>query len=115
MRQSPKKVLALFKDLVVFCLLGCISGVGVGFLVFLHLRFPHKSEYLVGYIFGLFVVSGMKFGIAVWFIRIIGFSMLDLWSSAGSCASPYAFKNIDLNSLSKGLTGPTRSRGMQLY
>jgi hypothetical protein len=108
MRRGPKNLIELFKDMFVCCLLGCVSGVGVGFFVFLRLGFPHKSEYLVGYICGLFVVSGMKFGITVWLTRIIGFSMLDLWSCAGSFASSYAFKDMDLNPGSQGLIEPTQ-------
>jgi hypothetical protein len=114
MRQSPKTLRALFKDLVAFCLLGCVSGAGVGFFIFLRLGFPNRSEHLAGYICGLFFVAGLKFGIAVWFIRIVGWSMLELWSSAGSCASSYAFKNMDLNCGSQVPQEGTRNRHISI-
>lgn len=56
------------KELLLSVAHGCFCGAGVGFFVFLHLGFPKDLEF-TGYISGLFVVAGLKFGFSLWAIR----------------------------------------------
>jgi hypothetical protein len=98
MKQNPKTLVAWFKDFVVFCGLGCASGVGVGFFIFLRLGLPKESQYMIGYICGLFIISGLKFGIGVWIVRILSFSLLHFWAEACGDASRYQSRDKDLKS-----------------
>jgi hypothetical protein len=76
MKFNPK---TLIKDFIIFSGLGCVAGAGVGFFIFLRLGFPKESQYMIGYIFGLFVVSGLKFGISIWVLRAVASILLQLW------------------------------------
>lgn len=56
------------KELVLSCVRGCFCGLGVGFFLFLRLGAPATHE-LTGYMIGLFLMAGLKFGLALWVIR----------------------------------------------
>ena len=56
------------KEVLLACIRGCLCGAGVGFFVFLRLGFPRDAEFS-GYLSGLFIVSGLKFGFCWWVIR----------------------------------------------
>jgi hypothetical protein len=49
------------------CVRGCLCGAGVGFFLFIRFGFP-KDAHLAGYISGVFVVAGLKFGFSWWVI-----------------------------------------------
>jgi hypothetical protein len=93
---KPQKVATMLRDLVLFSGLGCVAGAGVGFFVFLRLGLPKDPAYLTGYISGLFVISGLKLGISIWFLRIVFTALLRIWAFSCSFASSYQFKDMDL-------------------
>lgn len=62
------------KGLLLSCARGCLGGAGIGFFVFLRLGFP-KDLNLAGYLSGLFVVAGLKFGFSLWVIRNLVFPL----------------------------------------
>ena len=97
MKRQLKIPVALLKDLLGFCVLGIAAGAGVGFFIFVRLGFP-KESYMIGYLSGLFVVSGIKFGISLWLVRIIFRSLLHVWAQGSFCASHYHFRDMDLTS-----------------
>jgi hypothetical protein len=97
MKSQLKSPVAWLKDFLGFCLLGIGAGAGVGFFIFVRLGFP-KESYMIGYLSGLFVVSGIKFGISLWLVRIIFRSLLHVWAQGSFCASHYHFRDMDLQS-----------------
>jgi hypothetical protein len=97
MKRQLKIPVALLKDLLGFCVLGIAAGAGVGFFIFVRLGFP-KESYMIGYLSGLFVVSGIKFGISLWLVRIIFRSLLYVWAQGSFCESHYHFRDMDLTS-----------------
>ena len=101
MKLQLKIPVALLKDLLGFCVLGIAAGAGVGFFIFVRLGFP-KESYMIGYLSGLFVVSGIKFGICLWLVRIIFRSLLHVWAQGSFCASHYHFRDMDLTSAPQG-------------
>jgi hypothetical protein len=60
------------KELLVSGAAGCLCGLGIGFSLFTRLGFP-KDIYLAGYLSGLFLVAGAKFGFSVGVIRSLVF------------------------------------------
>jgi len=62
------------KELLLSCAGGCLCGAGIGFFLLAHLGFP-KDLYLAGYLSGLFLVAGTKFGFSVWVIRSLVFRL----------------------------------------
>jgi len=56
------------RELLLFCVNGCFTGLGVGFFMFLRLGAPATHE-LTGYMVGLFLMAGLKFGFSLWLIR----------------------------------------------
>ncbi len=100
LQQFPNSLSGWVRDFVIFCGRGALAGAGVGAFVFLRLGFPHKSQYMVGYISGLFVLSGVKLGISVWFVRNFIRALLRMWAQAFSCASRYQFHDMDLRNSS---------------
>src|SRR5258708_3794912 len=56
------------RELLLSCARGCFTGLGVGFLMFLRLGAPATHE-LTGYMVGLFLMAGLKFGFSLWVIR----------------------------------------------
>jgi hypothetical protein len=97
MKAQPKSLVAWLKEFLGFCLFGVIAGAGVGFFMFVRLGFP-KESYMIGYMSGLFIGSGIKFGISLWVVRIIFRSLLQLWAQNYFCASHYHFRDMDLQS-----------------
>jgi hypothetical protein len=97
MKLQLRIPIAWLKDLLGFCVLGIAAGAGVGFFIFVRLQFP-KESYMIGYLSGLFLVSGIKFGISLWFVRIIFRSLLHVWAQGSFCASHYHFRDMDLTS-----------------
>jgi hypothetical protein len=97
MKPLPKTLVAWLKDFLGFCVLGVGAGAGVGFFMFVRLGFP-KEFYMIGYLSGLFVVSGMKFGVSLWLVRISFRFLLQLWAQGYFCASHYHFRDMDLQS-----------------
>jgi hypothetical protein len=92
-----KSLVAWLKDFVGFCALGVVAGAGVGFFMFVRLGFP-KESYMIGYMSGLFIGSGIKFGIRLWLVRVIFRSLLHVWAQGSFCASHYHFRDMDLQS-----------------
>jgi hypothetical protein len=97
MKSQLKSPVAWLKDFLGFCVLGFAAGAGVGFFIFVRLGFP-KESYMIGYLSGLFAVSGIKFGISLWLVRIIFRSLLHVWAQGSFCASHYHFRDMDLQS-----------------
>jgi hypothetical protein len=58
----------MLKELLLSCARGCFYGLGVAFFMFLRLGTPATPE-LTGYIMGLFLTAGFKFGFFLWVIR----------------------------------------------
>ncbi|MHB8502101.1 MAG: hypothetical protein ACYDHE_14315 [Candidatus Acidiferrales bacterium] len=56
------------KVLLVYCGLGGLCGAAIGFFVFLHLG-SFKTPEDAGYATGVFIKSGVEFGIFVWALR----------------------------------------------
>ena len=92
-----KSLGAWLKDFVGFCALGVVAGAGVGFFMFVRLGFP-KESYMIGYMSGLFIGSGIKFGISLWLVRVIFRFLLQVWAQGSFCASHYHFRDMDLQS-----------------
>ena len=69
----------------------------MGFFMFVRLGFP-KQSYMIGYMSGLFIGSGIKFGISLWLVRIIFRALLHMWGQGSFCASHYHFRDMDLQS-----------------
>jgi hypothetical protein len=63
------------KELLLSCARGCFCGLGVGFFMFLRLGAPATHE-LTGYMVGLFLMAGLKFGFSLWVIRSFVFPYL---------------------------------------
>ncbi len=63
------------KELVLSCARGCFCGLGVGFFLFLRLGAPATHE-LTGYMVGLFLMAGLKFGFSLWVIRGLAFPLI---------------------------------------
>jgi hypothetical protein len=97
MNPLPNSLIAWLKDFFSFCVLGVIAGAGVGVFMFVRLGFP-KDSYMIGYMSELFLGCGVKFGITLWFVRIIFRSLLQLWAQGVFCASHYHFRDMDLQS-----------------
>src|ERR1700730_18914239 len=97
MKIQPKSLVAWLKDFLGFCALGVGAGVGVGFFMFVRLGFP-KESYMIGYMSGLFIGSGIKFGISLWLVRVIFRFLLQVWAQGSFCASHYHFRDMDLQS-----------------
>ena len=62
------------KELLLSCARGCFTGLGVGFFMFLRLGAPATHE-LTGYMVGLFLMAGLKFGFSLWVIRSLVFPL----------------------------------------
>jgi len=62
------------KELLRSCAHGCFCGLGVGFFMFLRLGAPATHE-LTGYMVGLFLMAGLKFGFWLWVIRSLIFPL----------------------------------------
>jgi hypothetical protein len=58
------------KKLLLFCGVGGLSGVAIGFFMYLHLG-PFKNPEDAGYAAGLFVKSGVQLGSLVWMIHVM--------------------------------------------
>ena len=58
------------EEFILFCGLGVLCGAGVGFFIFLRLGLPARPED-AGYMSGLFLLSGIKFGLSLWTVRLI--------------------------------------------
>jgi hypothetical protein len=97
MKPQPKNLVAWLKEFFGFCVMGVGAGAGVGFFMFVRLGFP-KESYMIGYMSGLFLISGLKLGIGLWFVRIIFRALLHLWAEGSFCASRYQFRDMDLQS-----------------
>jgi len=54
---------------------GCLCGLGVGLFLFLRLGAPATRE-LSGYVVGLFLMAGLKFGFSMWVIRSLVFPLI---------------------------------------
>jgi len=65
------------RALLFSCARGGLCGAAVGFFFFLHLGVPKDPEF-TGYISGLFVVAGLKFGLCLWAIRDFVFPLVSL-------------------------------------
>src|ERR1700730_4429433 len=63
------------KELLLSCVRGCFCGLGVGFFMFLRLGVPARHE-LTGYMVGLFLISGLKFGFSLWWIHSLVFPLI---------------------------------------
>jgi hypothetical protein len=63
------------RELLLSCARGCFSGLGIGFFMFLRLGAPATHE-LTGYMVGLFLLAGLKFGFFLWVIRSFVFPLL---------------------------------------
>jgi hypothetical protein len=95
MKPLPKNLVAWLKEFLAFSMIGIGAGAGVGFFMFLRLGFP-KETYMIGYMSGLFIGSGVKLGISLWFVHIIFRSLLHLWAQGSFCGSHYHFRDMDL-------------------
>jgi hypothetical protein len=62
------------RELLLSCARGCLTGLGVGFFMFLRLGAPATQE-LTGYMVGLFLMAGLKFGFSLWVIRSLVFPL----------------------------------------
>jgi hypothetical protein len=56
------------RELLLSCAVGCLWGLGVGLFIFLRLGAPATHE-LSGYMVGLFLTAGLKFGFWLYVIR----------------------------------------------
>jgi hypothetical protein len=95
MKPQPKNFVAWLKEFLGFSMIGVGAGAGVGFFMFLRLGFP-KETYMIGYMSGLLIGSGIKLGIGLWFVHIIFRSLLHLWAQGSFCGSHYHFRDMDL-------------------
>ena len=95
MKPQPKNLLAWLKEFLAFSMIGSGAGAGVEFFMFLRLGFP-KETYMIGYMSELFIGSGIKLGISLWFVHIIFRSLLHLWAQGSFCGSHYHFRDMDL-------------------
>jgi hypothetical protein len=74
--------------------------------LFVHLGFPKQHE-ITGYLAGLFIMSGIKFGILLLMVRLMCLALRQIFAEVGSCASRYHFADMHLTrSTGKG-TEPT--------
>jgi hypothetical protein len=71
------------KELVLSCARGCFCGLGVGFFLFLRLGAPATHE-LTGYMVGLFLMAGLKFGFSLWVIRSLVFPLINQFRRSSS-------------------------------
>jgi hypothetical protein len=71
------------KELVLSCARGCFCGLGVGFFLFLRLGAPATQE-LTGYMVGLFLMAGLKFGFSLWVIRGLVFPLIHQFRRSSS-------------------------------
>ena len=71
------------KELVLSCARGCFCALGVGFFLFLRLGAPATHE-LTGYMVGLFLMAGLKFGFSLWVIRSLVFPMINHFRHSSS-------------------------------
>ncbi len=72
-------------ELLLSCSRGCFCGLGVGFFLFLRLRAPATHE-LPGYIVGLFLMAGLRFGFSLWVILLLRYSGMRI-GDAVSCST----------------------------
>jgi len=63
------------RELLLSCADGCFTGFGVGFFMFLRLGAPATKE-LTGYMVGLFLMAGLKFGFSLGVIRSLVFPLV---------------------------------------
>src|SRR6267143_7182767 len=63
------------KKLLLSSARGCFCGLGVGFFIFLRLGAPATHE-LSGFMVGLFLIAGLKFGLSSWAIRSLVFPLI---------------------------------------
>jgi hypothetical protein len=56
------------RELTLSCARGCFAGLGVAFFMSLRLGAPATRQ-LAGYMVGLFLMAGVKFGFSLWVIR----------------------------------------------
>jgi hypothetical protein len=71
------------KELFLSCAYGCFCGLGVGFFLFLRLGALATQE-LTGYMVGLFLMAGLKFGLSVWVIRSLAFPRIQHFRDSSS-------------------------------
>ena len=71
------------RELLLFCANGCFTGLGVGFFMFLRLGAPATHE-LTGYMVGLFLMAGLKFGFSLWLIRSFVFPLINRFRHSSS-------------------------------
>ena len=64
------------RELLLSCARGCFTSLGVGFFMFLRLGAPATHE-LTGYMVGLFLMAGLKFGFSLWLIRSVVFPLIN--------------------------------------
>ena len=74
------------KELLFSCARGCLCGAGVGLFVFLRLGFPRDLEF-AGYVSGLFVAAGLKFGFSLWVIQSLVLPLVHHWRDSHSRSS----------------------------
>src|SRR5260370_22698406 len=74
------------KELLLSCARGCFCGLGVGLFLFLRLGAPATHE-LTGYILGLFLMAGLKFGFSLWVIRTLVFLLIQHFRYSNSPTS----------------------------
>jgi hypothetical protein len=71
------------KELLLSGARGCFTGLGVGFFMFLRLGAPATHE-LTGYMVGLFLMAGLKFGFSLWVIRSVVFPLINHFKHSSS-------------------------------
>src|SRR5258708_7831404 len=71
------------RELLLFCAYGCFAGLGVGFFMFLRLGAPATHE-LTGYMVGLFLMAGLKFGFSLWLIRSLALPLINRFRHSSS-------------------------------
>jgi len=75
--------------------------------LFVHLGFPKQHE-ITGYLSGLFIMSGIKFGVFLFVIRLVFLALCRIFAEVGSCASRYHFADMHLTRSTGKCTEPTQ-------